>query len=106
MKVYSTTELETYQVIGDTLRIHFDHQIIEREGIDGNPEIQHEYEEAVCKITDTRSAIIEKIIGEKYSPGAEFATINNKDSDPEEYAEYQAHRTLAKQLANDWITQK
>lgn len=104
MKVYSDTQLDTYQAIGKTLRIHWNAQEITREGMDG-PETAWEANEAICGVNDNRSALIEKIISSVYSVGAEIATINNAESDSESYAEYQAFRMQAKALADGWLNQ-
>jgi hypothetical protein len=97
MKTKAGYEFETYEVSGSELRIHWDIQEVE----DG-----WEAQEALCNRYDTRNVLIEKIIGAVYSPSAEIATINNKDNKPEQYAEYQAFRTLAKALADGWLNQK
>jgi len=104
MKVYSDTQLDTYQVIGKTLRVHWNAEEITREGMDG-PETTWEANEAICSVNDDRSALIEKIIGSIYSVGAEIATINNAENDPEAYAEYQAFRVQAKALADGWLSE-
>ena len=98
MKVYSTDKPETYAVSGSELRIHWDMQ-----EIINDETAQWEANEALCNIYDTRAQIIEKIIGSVMDTGAEIAKINNRDTDPEAYAEYQAFRALAKQLADGWI---
>ena len=48
-------------------------------------------------------SLIEKIIGSSYTTGGEFAVINNKDIDPTSYAEYQAFRLTAKELADEYL---
>jgi predicted Mrr-cat superfamily restriction endonuclease len=105
MKTYASTQPESYQVLGNTLRIHWDAKEITRESMDG-PQTQWEANEAVCDINDGRNALIEKIIGSVYSTGAELAAINNKDSKPDDYAEYQALRIKAKELADGWLNKE
>lgn len=105
MKTQASTKPETYQVLGRTLRIHWDEQEVTREGIDGQ-ETYWEANEAECEISDGRNVLIEKIIGSVYSTGAELAAINNKDSKPEDYVAYQSLRAKAKELADGWIIQK
>ena len=101
MKVYSSDKPETYAASGSELRIHWDMQ-----EITVGESTQWEANEALCNIYDTRGQIIEKIIGSVMDTGAEIAAINNRDTDPEEYAEYQAFRTLAKQLADGWVNRE
>ena len=43
------------------------------------------------------------IIASQYTTGGELATINNKDIDPTSYAEYQAFRQTAKDLADEYL---
>ena len=105
MKTYSSDQLDTYQVLGSTLRIHWGAQEITRDGT-GGPETFWETNEAVCEINDGRNALIEKIIGSVYTTGAELAVINNKDIDPAAYAEYQDFRVQAKQLADGWLNKE
>lgn len=103
MKTQSSTKPETYQILGRTLRIHWNEQQVTRDGMDGQPMTYWEANEAVCDVNDARDILIEKIIGSVYGVGAELATINNKDSKPDEYAAYQALRLKAKELANNWV---
>lgn len=105
-KVYSQTELPTYQISGDDLRIHWNGIEVTKEDMDGSVVTQWEYSEALCSIFDNRHLLIEKIIGSVYSPAAEIATINNQTTKPDEYAEYQAFRALAKSLADAWLANK
>jgi hypothetical protein len=102
MKVYSGEQPEVYVVSGQELRIHWDVKEVTKEGIDG-PETQWQAEEAVCDKADDRSSLISKIIGAVYTTADEIATINNKDTKPEQYAEYQAFRAQAKELADGWL---
>jgi hypothetical protein len=101
MKIYAGREIEVYEVSGQELRIHWD--IIK---IIKDNETSWEANEAICGVSDSRSSIIEKIIGSVYSTGKEIATINNKEADPESYEEYQAFREFAKQLADGWVKEK
>lgn len=103
MKVYSLTELPTYDVSGDDLRIRWDSHQITKQDINGQDIIQYEANEALCSIFDNRNHLIEKIIGSVYSPSAEIATINNQTTKPDEYQAYQNFRILAKSLADGWI---
>jgi len=62
---------------------------------------QFEYIEAS---SSDRAALIDAIIGSKYSKGAELAMINNKDLDADgaaEYDAYQAFRQKAKKIVDD-----
>jgi len=101
MKVSSKEKLEDYQVIGDKLRIHWNHQEATVENIDGEQSTQWQCEEAVVKKTTSRSEIVEAIIQTEYPTyGAEIAAIRNGGADAE------AHETLrikAKELADGWF---
>lgn len=103
MKVYSGTQPEVYAVSGQELRIHWGIQEIQIQRMDDETETQWEANEALCHVKDTRDVLIEKIIGSVHTPGAEIALINNKDTDPQAYADYQAFRADAKALADGWI---
>jgi hypothetical protein len=102
MKTYSDYEFQTYEVSGQDLRIHWDVKQVEVDGIDGIT-TRWEANEAVCQVDDTRSALIQKIIGSLYSFPAELAAINNKEESPSEYESYQAFRAEAKLLADGWL---
>jgi len=56
------------------------------------------YEYDTCEVSNSpiRREIIEAMIASRYTIGAEFAAINNKDSNPTGYAEYQAWRVICK----------
>jgi hypothetical protein len=94
VKTQAGYKFQTYEVSGQELRIHWDIQEVEN---------GWEAQESVCNRYDNRAALIEKIIGSMYTPAAEIATINNKDSKPEQYKAYQEFRALAKSLADGWI---
>ena len=100
MKVYSDNKLETYQVSGHELRIHWDQQQVER----SDSEIAWESNEALCNVYDDRPTLIQKIIGSELALQDEIAIINNQTDKPEAYAEYQAFRAKAKALADGRIT--
>ena len=101
MKVYSDTQLPTYQVIGQSLLIHWDAQQVSAQSI-GEPRQQWEQNEAACHVADSYGQLVAKIIGSMYDYNAEFAAINDGG---EKYQAYQAFRTQAKSLANGWINQ-
>ena len=101
MKVYSNDKPEVYAVSGQELRIHWNITEIERD-----EDTVWEANEALCNVKDTRDTMIEKIIGSVHTAGAEIALINNKDTDPEAYAEYQAFRAEAKALADGWLNKE
>jgi len=102
MKVYSDTQLPTYQVIGQSLLIHWDAQQVPAPSF-GEPRTQWEQNEAACDVADSYNQLVAKIIGSVYDYNAEFAAINDGG---EKYATYQAFRTQAKALANGWITKE
>ena len=99
MKTYSNTQLPTYQISGQELRIHWDAQEVAAPNI-GEPRMQWEQNEAVCGLNDTYDQLVAKIIKSVYDYNAEFAAINDGG---EKYAVYQAFRLQAKALARGWI---
>lgn len=103
MKVQSTDKPDVYAVSGKELRIRWNIEQVTREGVDGETETFWQASEALCGVSDQRHILIEKIIASQYTTGAEIATINNRESDPEEYAAYQAFRDQAKALADGWL---
>jgi hypothetical protein len=105
MKVWSNEKPNVYEVSGNELRIRWDIQEIIKNEMDNSEKIW-EANEAVCNRFDDRSTLIEKIIGSVFTSGAEIALINNKDIDPESYANYQIFRDQAKMLANGWIVSR
>jgi hypothetical protein len=103
MLTISDNELPLYQVLGTTLRINHSPTIVEK--IDMITELtktEYHYTTAICSITSDRSTRIEAVIASIYTPSSEIATINNKDSKPLVYEEYQEFRLLAKMLADGW----
>ena len=100
MKTQSSYEPQTYEVSGTELRVHWNIEQKTREDIDGTTITFWEANEALCDRNDNRNQMIEKIIGSVYSITEEFATINNRDTRPDEYAAYQALRSQAKSLAD------
>lgn len=103
MKVQSNEKLPVYQVLGQTLRIHWDQSEQTVQDMDGNEETIFVSQEAVCQKQDSRNTLIEKIIASVYTTGAELAAINNGGED---YQAYQDFRQLAKDLADGWIAQR
>ena len=103
--VRSSFALPKFQILGNTLRIHFN-QITEEVTDMATAVVRTDYvsEEARCTIFDSRAQIIEAIIKSRYrTVGAELAAINNGDPD---YSAYQSFRQLAKTLASDWENYK
>lgn len=101
MRVSSKEKLKDYQVIGDKLRIHWDHQEVTVEDIEGEKTTQWQCEEAVVKKTASRSDIIEAVIATQYPTyGAEIAAMRNGSPDAEEH---EALRLKAKGLADGWF---
>jgi hypothetical protein len=100
MKIQAGYEPQTYEVSGTELRIHWNIEQKILEDIDGTTKTFWEANEALCDRNDNRNQMIEKIIGSVYSIPEEFATINNRDTKPDEYAAYQALRAQAKSLAD------
>jgi predicted Mrr-cat superfamily restriction endonuclease len=104
MKTYSNYKPDIYVVSAQELRVHWNIQEVPAPSIGSEERMQWEANEALCSIFDSRSQLIEKIIGSVYDTGTEIATINNQVDKPEAYAEYQAFRTIAKELADGWLT--
>jgi hypothetical protein len=98
MKAYSNNKPSVYDASGNELRIRWGIQEIV-----ADEQTTWEANEALCSVFCNRSQIIEAIIGSVYDTGAEIALINNQADKPEAYAEYQAFRALAKQLADGWL---
>ena len=106
MKVYSMEPLQKFETDSQGLfiRIRWNEEIVQfpnqqRDGFIN----QYSYDEAIIEQGDSRSAIIEMIIGSQYTTGRELATINNQDTDPASYAAYQAFRQTAKDLADEYL---
>jgi hypothetical protein len=104
MKTQASYEPQTYEVSGTELRVHWNIEQKTIENADGSLATFWEANEALCDRNDNRNQMIEKIIGSVYSIPEEFATINNRDTKPDEYAAYQALRAQAKSLADGWFT--
>jgi hypothetical protein len=87
-----------FQIIGKKLYIHFNETEEIRE-----EQTSYTYDTVVVKTNTPREEMIEAIIASKYSIGAEFAVINNKEEKPQEYEDYQNFRNFAKSLANHYF---
>jgi hypothetical protein len=103
VKTESNYEFQTYEVSGQELRIHWNIATKTKNDMANKPVTYWEANEALCNKSDDRAALISKIIGSVYTIPDEIATINNKDSKPEDYAKYQAFRIQAKALADGWL---
>lgn len=106
MFVYSDSPLEKFakDIYGRLIRIRWNEQIIQVPNqLRTGTRDEYQYNEALINVGDSRSVIIEKIIGSSYTTGGEFAVINNKDTDPTSYAAYQAFRQTAKDLADEYL---
>lgn len=106
MKTEAGRQFDVYEVSGQELRIHWNIEQKTKEIMDGEVVSYWEANEALCLKTDPRHTLISKIIGSVYSFADEIATINNKDSKPQEYAAYQAFRVQAKALADGWLNRE
>lgn len=104
MKVYSNEQPAVYSASGNELRIRWNIQQVTKPDMEGNDQTTWEANEALCSVFDNRATLIEKIIGSVMDTGAEIAAINNRETDPQEYADYQAFRAKAKSLADGWLT--
>lgn len=101
MKVFSDSQLPVYQVIGQTLLVHWDAKEVPAPSM-GEPRTQWEQNEAQCNVADSYGQLVAKIIGSIYDYNAEFASINDGG---EKYQAYQAFRVQAKSLAQGWVDQ-
>jgi hypothetical protein len=104
MKTEAGYELQVYDVSGSELRIRWDIEQKTKEDIDGGSVVYWQASEALCNKLDDRSTLIQKIINSVYSVADEIATINNKESKPSEYQEYQLFRLKAKNLTDGWLS--
>lgn len=101
MRVSSKDKLEDYQVLGNKLRIHWDHAEVTVEDAEGEQSTQWQCEEAVVKKTANRDEIVEAIIATQYPTyGAEIAAIRNGGADLNAHT---ALRDKAKVLADAWF---
>lgn len=106
MLTQSDTELPLFQVVGRVLKINHSHELVIKTLPNEETKQEHVYYTAIADILDDRSKIIEAIIASKYTPTDEIATINNKETKPEDYTEYQNFRTFAKSLADQYLSKK
>lgn len=95
----SPVSLPHEEVMGQKLRLHFNHQEITREDEEGNAVISHRYETAVTRVRATRGERIAAILASRYSTQDELALLNNRGARQGEYAGYLAFREQAKALA-------
>lgn len=74
-----------------------------RTEMDGTTRIAYDYDYVEIEGEVTRAKIINAIIASSYPKDAEIAMINNELASPgtAEYAEYQALRTQAKEIADE-----
>lgn len=102
MQVSSTDKLPDYQIIGNKLRIHWNHEQVTKH-VDGETQTYWQCDEAVCAVTSSRDQIIEAVIRTQYpNYGAEIAAVQNGGEDNEKH---QQMRALAKQLADEYLSQ-
>jgi CRISPR/Cas system endoribonuclease Cas6 (RAMP superfamily) len=100
MRVESQEKLPQYQVIGKTLRIHWEYTSVDATL---DKDFTWSMQEAVVTLPTSRSKIIEAIIGSNYSISQELAAINNGGYD---YEKYQSFRSFAKSLADGYLDKK
>jgi hypothetical protein len=100
MKATSYTQIPTYEISGNDLTIYWDEQ--EHPPREDETEAYYTYQFCRAKTTDSRSAIIEKIMATQYPTyGSEVAAICNGG---EAAADHEAMRAQAKLLADGWLT--
>jgi hypothetical protein len=98
MQTISTEKLPEIETRGGMTRLNFDAKEVTKEGMNG-PETYWECTTAVIPVGAQRDAVIQAIIGSKFSLADEIALINNQAAKPDEYNDYQAFRVKAKSLA-------
>lgn len=103
MITQSDSPLPTYQTFGEKLRVNFDEQQVIIKDMEGNERVVYQYTTAESLCASSRNQLISDIINSKYTIGGEFAAINNAQTYPQEYSEYQNFRAQAKQLADSWF---
>lgn len=103
MITQSDNQLPTYQTFGEKLHINFDEQQIVVRDMEGNERFAYQYTTSATLCAATRGQLISDIIRSKYTIDEEFAAINNAQTDPQEYNDYQTFRAQAKQLADGWL---
>lgn len=100
MRVTSKDKLDDFQIIGQKLRIHWDHEEVTVEGADGETETQWQCEEAITKKNASKADVVKAIISSKYDIYEELAAINNGY---EWYDAYQNFRQKAKDIADNYL---
>jgi hypothetical protein len=102
MKVTSYTQLNTYEVDGNDLTIHWNEQ--EHPPKENETEVYWTYDGCRAFVSDTRDMLIEKIIATKYPTyGSEVAALANGG---ESAQEHEVFRVQAKALADGWPESK
>ena len=98
----SPTQLNTYEVLGDNLRIHFEEEAVNTEATeDFDASVSYKYVTAYTTKVASRAEIVEAVMRCFYpSYGAEIASIQNGGSDRDTH---QARRIQAKELADGWV---
>ena len=98
----SPTQLNTYEVLGDNLRIHFEEEVVNIEATeDFDESVSYKYVTAYTVKVASRAEIVEAVMRCFYpSYGAEIASIQNGGSDRDTH---QARRIQAKELADGWV---
>ena len=98
----SPTQLNTYEVLGDNLRIHFEEEAVNIEATeDFDASVSYKYVTAYTTKLASRAEIVEAVMRCFYpSYGAEIADIQNGGSDKDTH---QARRIQAKELADGWV---
>jgi hypothetical protein len=98
---HTPVPLNTYEVMGHKVRIHFNEQTVTRMGEDGVEVASYTYSTACVDKVVGRDAVIEAIIATQYPTyGSELAAIQNGGDAAQEHADL---RILAKSLATGWL---
>ena len=103
MITYSNTEPQPITIEKRQARVTWNARQEELNTLDGQPETQWVYNEAIFDLYDTREVIIRKIIASVHTVEDELALVNNRDDKPEEYEAYQQFRSNAKTLADEYL---
>lgn len=105
MITHATEKQETYQQLGNVLKINHSHSI--HEFVDEIITTTHYVcLTATTSIHASREEIIEAIMASKYTIQQEIAIINNQTEKLDAYEDYQSFRNLAKTLARDWLNKE
>lgn len=99
MKTHASEALPEIEILGTTLRIHFNRVDTVRY-MNGESYTDICYDTAVGNTCMSRSELINCVIQTAYSTSDEIALLNNQLTKPVEFDAYQSYRLAAKKLAD------